>query len=212
MTARARLLRPVAAASSASTFGPTALSNDWWVGETSALSTSPGTTVKVGGWDDSGSNQEWFAYGMRWANLTVPKDATISSATLTIRVTTTDSSAKAYSAHIEDDDAEAPADDEGARAQVDICTRTRWSTDIFGGSGGSSGALSINVKAHVEAVTTRGSWSSGNAIAFYLGGEVTDDGMGGCTRAATDADYVSVATDQNGTSSYHPTLEIVYSS
>lgn len=211
MTAKARLLRPVAAASSGSTFGPTALSNDWWVGETSSLSTSPGTTVKVGGWDDAGSNQEWFAYGMRWANLTVPKDATIASATLVIRVTTTDSSAKAYSAHVEDDNAAAPGEDEAARGQVNICARTRWSTDIFGGSGGSSGALSINVKAHVEAVTTRGSWSSGNAIAFYLGGEVTDDLMGGCTRAATGADYVSVATDQHGTSSYHPTLEIEYS-
>ena len=212
MTAKARLLRPVAAAaSSASTFGPTALASDWWLGEGTAFTTSPGTTAKVGGDNDGMGSTEWYAYGMRWTNLTVPKDATISSATLTIRVTTTDSSAKAYSAYVASDNASAAVDQSSGESQLDICTRTRWSTDIFGGSGGSSGALALNVKAHVEAVTTRAGWSSGNAIVFYLGGEVADNGMGGCTGNAGGSDYVSVATDQNGTSSYHPTLEIEYS-
>jgi hypothetical protein len=210
MTARARLLRPAASSSSTSTFGPTALASDWWLGESSSFTTSPGTTVKVGG--DLGMGPEWYAYGMRWTSLTVPKDATISAATLTIRVTTTDSSAVAYSAHVVADDAAIPANQGAAVTQLDICTRTRWSTDIFGGSGGSSGALAIDVKAHVEAVTSRSGWSSGQAIVFYLGGGVIPDGSGGCIGNASGSDFVQVATDENGTSSYHPTLEIVYSS
>jgi hypothetical protein len=212
MTAQARLLRPVAAASSVSwsTFGPTALASDWSLGEDSPLlGSSVGATTKVGG--DLVVQPEWFAYGMRWTSLTVPKDATINTATLTIRVTTTDASAVAYSAHVEADNTTVPGGYGYAQLDLDICTRTRWSTDIFGGSGGSSGALALDVKAHVEAVTSRSGWSSGNAIAFYLAGGVISDGIGGCIGNASGSDFVQVATDQHGTSSYHPTLEIEYS-
>ena len=213
MTKRARTLRPLSAGggSAATTFGPATLASDWILGENTAFSTSPGTTANVGSAAAPPGGDGYYAYGMRWTSVSVAKDATISSAKVKIRLTSSDASAVAYSAYAAADDAGVPGDQSAAITQLNICTRTRWSSDIFDGSGGSSGELEIDVKDHIEAVTSRSGWSSGNALVIYLAGAVTADGMGGCTSSASGDDFVAVATDQHSTSSYHPTLEIVHS-
>ena len=202
MTIRARMLRAVSAGASTTTFGPTVVADDWQVTQT-GFSATPSAATPVGNISDN-----WIAYGMLWT-LNVPKDATISSATLAIRVTTGNGDVVVHAGRAITDDASAPGDASAAATQIDRCTTGNWGSDIFSGSGVSTGDVEIDVKTIIQAITTRSGWASGQDIALFLAGEVVSDGMGGCTGQGDD--NFSLATLQHTTSAYRPTLEVVYS-
>lgn len=101
--------------------------------------------------------------GFRWTGVTVPKDATIDSATFQVYLTTTDHDD--IELDIYGEDADNPGTFQGGSTS-DISGRTRTSAKVneSASSVGVGWHSMPDVKTIVQEVVDRGGWSSGNAL------------------------------------------------
>ena len=123
-----------------------------------------GASINAGG-----VNQQ---LGFRFTGVTVPNAATITSAILSLYVTsTTNDTPNGATVGME------AADNAGTftAGANDITNRTRTSTVAWGGTDIGAGWQTVDVTTYVQAVVNRAGWVSGNAMAAILYGVTGSD-------------------------------------
>lgn len=125
--------------------------------------------------DDDNMLLQGFMWGcgIRFPNVTIPKSATIVSASLLLRLKLLSCAATGNCSNsVKGEDADNAAVFDETNSE-DISDRTPttaavgWNEDSNAAVNGYPTA-SINVKSIVEEITTRAGWSSGNAMAFLI--------------------------------------------
>lgn len=107
--------------------------------------------------------------GFRWPNVTVPNGATITSATLSLYVTSTaNDTPNGATVGMQAADNAATF----TTGTNDISGRTRTSTVAWSGSNIGDGWKTLDLTSQVQEVVNRSGWTSGNAMAAILAGVV----------------------------------------